>query len=79
MSSKADSKFVTKVAEALANEKAMHANFFYDLARALEKRGYALEAHQRGVGGTHIVLVKKNGGHTAVVPKSGNGFSAHAG
>ena len=75
-------RHVNKVVELLLDPKATHANFFFEVAQALQAHGHSLEAHQRGVGGTHIVVVKNEPDvvTTAVAPKKyGNGFSAHVG
>ena len=75
-------RHVNKVVDLLADKKATHANFFFEVSEALKAYGYTLKAHQRGVGGTHIVVVKNEPdvSSTAVVPKrNGNGYSAHVG
>ena len=58
VNSKKSRKLVEEVALLLSQDKATHKDFFFDVSRALLKHGYHLEAHQKGIGGTLILIVK---------------------
>jgi len=56
MASDTNFKLVEAVAALLAQKAATHPDFFSALVDALSKRGYTLEARQRGIGGTYLCL-----------------------
>jgi hypothetical protein len=55
----ATKSYIDKVVDLLTSKpQSQQPDFFYRLALALQRRGYTLESHQRGILGTHIVLIK---------------------
>lgn len=62
MRKRLDMKLVEEVATLLAQDAATHQDFFGNLADILAENGYILEAHQRGIGGAYLQLVKQEAG-----------------
>jgi hypothetical protein len=56
-----DCKLIDGVATLLCQHNATHPDFFSKLAEEIEKRGYILECHQRGVQGTYVCISKIEG------------------
>jgi hypothetical protein len=55
-------RLIGQVAKLLMCEDATHPDFFTHLVQYMDVKGYKLEAHQRGIGGTYLVLKKKEEG-----------------
>ena len=52
---------IDQIADLLAHPQSTRPDFFFRLARAMLLRGYTLQAQQRGISGTHIVLIRNPG------------------
>ena len=53
-----DKRLADAVAGLLSQEGTTHPEFMWEVNQALEKRGYVISAHQRGIGGTHLLVRK---------------------
>lgn len=53
-----DMNLVEAVGTLLAQSAATHVEFFEHVDEYLRKRGYQLQAVQRGIAGTHVSVVK---------------------
>jgi len=51
-------KLVKIVATLLCQEDVTHPAFFWELTEVMRSRGWELQAHQRGIHGTYLHLVK---------------------
>ena len=52
-------ELATAVAKLLACDEATDSDFMFLVADELHKLGYNLEAHQRGIQGTHLIITKE--------------------